>query len=104
MDVRIDQPRQDQVRPVVDHLRAVGWPRELSDVDNLPVLDLDRAVLEVAVAVVVVGRLRLLEETQHPPAEDGPGHGLLPSRYQATSRSRSSGVISVTLPGGMAWL
>ena len=78
-------------------------PVERPDARDPAVLDLDFAVLEVAVTACIVEALRLGNKGEHPASQEFPGH-CDPSRYQATSSARSSSVMSVTLPGGMAWL
>src|SRR5690606_23660416 len=105
MDVRINEARQDEMGPMVDHLDigSVAAP-EIADASDLAVLDLDDAVLPIAVGGGIVARLRLLAKGEDAPAQRPAAHRAVPSRNHATIRSRSSCVMSVRLPGGMAWL
>jgi len=109
MDVRIDEARQDQVRPVIDHrMMRRRFGVELADHDDLAIAaDDDRAVLDVTIARRIIEPLRLRDKAQHPPAEHLHvgrivRHEPLASRYHCTISARSAGVISLTLPGGMA--
>ena len=104
--------------PVVDEMRAVV---DLGDILRRPGLDIgigadggDDAVLDqqaaiglVEVAFGIGEAQRSAPEREQAPPQECLRHSCLPSTAlsnQATSRSRSSGVMSVTLPGGMAWL
>ena len=76
----------------------------LLDGHDQPVLYVDGAVLQVKIAPDIIKGLRGPQKTQHTPAQNGARHDPDPSRYHSTTKARSASVISVTLPGGIAWL
>ena len=105
MQMQIDETGQDQVGAMIDDLGPGKIGRgEIAHGNHLAVLDADRAVREIEIALGIVEVLRRAVKTQHPTAQNGPAHEFAPSRYHSTSSARSASVISVRLPGGMAWL
>ncbi len=104
VQVRIDEAGHDQVRAMVDDLRIGGIDAaEILQCHDLTIGNDHRAIFEITIARRIIEALRLRYEGQHPPAQNGARHSAEPSRYHSTSNARSSGVISLTLPGGMAW-
>ena len=90
VDVGVDEPRHQQVRPVVDHLGAGGGLRQhrrrRADRRDQAVADQDRAVL-----VVGVGR-RVADARRAPPGSAAPGRaGSCPSHPPAAASAGSPG-------------
>lgn len=71
-----------------------------------PVLDEKRAVAFVGIGSTVVDTLRFAMEAQQAAANEGGCHRVSPTALsnQAVTSLRSSAVMSLMLPGGMAWL
>src|SRR3546814_2653585 len=106
--MRVDQPRQDEMRPMIDFLHALrrtGFHlRIVADGGNHAVLYQQPAVLLVSVAVRVGEGERRAFKGEQAAADQGLRHCEMVLSYQAVSSCRSCAEISVMLPGGMAWL
>jgi len=111
MQVHVDEAGHDQMRTVVDFGdlgRRLGLDVSIgADSSDDAILDQQTAVCLVEVALAIGEAERSAAEGEKAPAQECHGHSCLPSTAlsnQATSSLRSSGVMSVTFPGGMAWL
>ncbi|MCY1242367.1 hypothetical protein D9M72_553250 [compost metagenome] len=112
MQVRVDEAGHDQVRAMIDFrhtFRSVCLHRGVSATrKDLATLDQKCAVALIAIGGAVVDRRWRAVEAQQSAADEGGGHCVLPSSTalsnQAVSNWRSSVVMSVTFPGGIAWL
>ena len=92
MHMRVDEARQDEVRPVVDGRDiGAGLPRHIgiaADRGDLAVTDEHRAILLVAIGGAVAGAVGPAQERQRPAAEKQIGHltSALPRTRRRSAR------------------
>src|SRR5215472_2173877 len=118
MDVRVDEARHDQeIGKMLDRKSGRKLRRQLRCRPRrfyLPVFSEDNAIHDIAIALRIAGAARRAQERQQPATDraqisapiagltsDHHGAGAPAASHDASVR-RSSGVISVMLPGGMA--
>lgn len=117
MQVHVDEAGHDEMRPVVFFLdvfrRCVANIGVFANGGNPAVFEKQAAILDIEVALRIVDRERRAAEAQQAATQQNHAHSVFPSAfpapetalsYQAVSTLRSSGVMAVMLPGGMAWL
>lgn len=117
MQVHVDKARHDEMRPVIlflDLFRCLlANIGVFADGGDLAVFEQQAAILNVEIALRIVDGERRAAEAQQAATQQYHAHSVFPSAfpvsdtalsYQAVSTLRSSGVMAVMLPGGMAWL
>src|SRR5690606_36915769 len=107
VNVRIDEARQNEMRPVVDRLHtgaSLGRDRRIvAHRRDAAVLDEQPAILGEPIGGAVVEPFRLGQEGEQPAAQQQRSHRRASSNH-VTISARSWSVMPETLAGGMAWL
>ncbi|MNY17916.1 hypothetical protein D3C86_1512630 [compost metagenome] len=117
MQVHVDKAGHDEMRPVILFLdvirRLAANIGIIADGGNPAVFEKQAAIFDIEIALRIVDRERRAAEAQQAATQQNHAHSVFPSAfpvpdtalsYQAVSTLRSSGVMAVMLPGGMAWL
>ncbi|MNL33089.1 hypothetical protein D3C87_1549810 [compost metagenome] len=110
--MRVDETGHDQMRAMVDLDHVICGPGLHARIGarrrDHTVLDQQRAIAFIGVGGAVVDCQWRAMKAQEAAADERRCHGVLPSSTalsnQAVRSWRSSVVMSVMLPGGMAWL